>query len=398
MVWLISLPLHFRIVLIAGIAALLRVLYFTLDGLVSPGIELSFADKDFANYWTAGKLVLSGQTADLFGPHDGYFAHLTAAFGADYPWHNWSYPPHYLFVVAPLGLFDYKLGMMLFLGVTGILYLWSVRRFAGQGNYAIWIAILPFLAHNFWTAQNGYLFAGCGLAALAFRDSRPVLAGVFLGLLTIKPQLGILFPFLLVAERRWLVIISATVTTIALVALSAVVFGIGAWSGYLAEVVPYQSHVMRELRGTFLWMLPSLYGTMRSWDFEADIALSIHLAVALPVMIATISGFFLTRNDEDRSILLLIATFIVTPYALSYDLGLLAPALGLLATRLAAMDRACGLVVMMATLLPSIMIPLGALHATAVVPVLILAVYAIAWRDTGAARRLKAIFRPKAGN
>src|SRR5690606_10144269 len=132
---------------------------------------------------------------------------------------------------------------------------------------------------------------------------------MLLGFLTIKPQLGILFPFLLLAERRWLVIVSATATTVALVALSAIVFGIDAWSGYFSEVIPYQTHVMRELRGTFLWMLPSLYGAMRSWGFGADIALSIHLVVAVPVMIATISGFFLVRSDEDRSILLLIATF-----------------------------------------------------------------------------------------
>jgi hypothetical protein len=84
---------------IAGIAGLSMI----IAELLAPGTAPEFANRDFANYWIAGKLILGGETADLFGPQPQYFRHLTDAFGRDYPWHNWSYPPHYLLFLWPLG-------------------------------------------------------------------------------------------------------------------------------------------------------------------------------------------------------------------------------------------------------------------------------------------------------
>lgn len=388
MTWFSSLPSHYRIALVPGLVALVCTLYITWQGLTLPDIHPDFADKDFANYWTAGKLILAGRTADLFGPHAIYFAHLTKAFGPDFPWHNWSYPPHYLLLVWPLGLFGYKTAMMLFLAVTGAFFVWAARPFGGRDNSLVWIAIIPFVAHNLWVAQNGFLFAGCALAALALRDSRPLLAGVFLGLLTIKPQLGVFFPFLLLAERRWLVIASAAVTTIFLVGLSAAIFGVDAWRGYLAEVIPYQTFVMRELQGTFLAMLTSIYGMLRNWGISADTALALHVVVAIPAAVITIAAFFLGRSDRDRSVLLLVATFVVTPYALTYDLGLLTGALALLANSRIGQSSRTGLLIALAMLLPVIMMPLGEAHLT-IAPLLIMIMFVMALSNTGAWERLR---------
>jgi hypothetical protein len=141
--------------------------------------------------------------------------------------------------------------------------------------------------------------------------------------------------------------------------LSAAIFGVDAWRGYLAEVIPYQAFVMRELQGTFLAMLTSIYGMLRNWGFSADIALPLHAVVAIPVAVITIVAFFLGRSDRDRSVLLLVATFVVTPYALTYDLGLLAGALAVLATTRIAQSNRAGLLIALAMLLPVIMMPLG---------------------------------------
>jgi len=97
--------------------------------IVEPGILPGFADKDFANYWTAARLVLDGKTMDLFGPWEIYFAHLKGAFGDAFPWHNWSYPPHYLLLIWPLGFFGYKAGLLIFMAVTGALFIPAYRAF-----------------------------------------------------------------------------------------------------------------------------------------------------------------------------------------------------------------------------------------------------------------------------
>ena len=55
---------------------------------------------------------------------------------------------------------------------------------------------------------------------LGLMERRPALAGVCLGLLTYKPQFGLLFPLVLIADRRWRTIAVAAPVAAALAALS----------------------------------------------------------------------------------------------------------------------------------------------------------------------------------
>ena len=380
-----ALPRPYAIVLLGAILAAIPIVYSAFVGVLGPGIHPGFADKDFANYWAAARLVLDGKTMDLFGPWEIYFAHLKGAFGDTFPWHNWSYPPHYLLLIWPLGFFGYKAGLLLFVAVTFALFVPAYRALIGDRSLVAWIAVGPFIVHNFWVAQNGYLTASLALGALALRDRRPVLAGVLLGLLTIKPQLGLLFPFLLLAERRWTVIASATVSTLLLIGLSAAIFGIDAWRGYVNDVLPYQAFVMRELEGTFLTMMPSVYGALRIWNVGPHLALVLHFVVVAPFVVILIVALFRTDSARDRSILVLIGTFIVTPYALTYDMGLFSAAVGLIATRDKSTwpeDKERILVLTLAMLLPIMMIPLGTVGfppAAIIIPLVLF----IALRDAG---------------
>lgn len=372
----------YRIVtIVAAVAGIWFAGLMAID-MLAADLPARLADRDFANYWTAARLVLEGRSADLFGPQPIYFAHLQAAFGPDYPWHNWSYPPHFLLLVWPLGFFGYKLAMALFLAVTAGFFLWALRAFVGSSGPLLWAAAGPFVVHNAWVGQNGFLTAGLALGALALRGTRPVAAGVLLGVLTVKPQLGLLFPLLLFAERRWTVIASAVATTAGLIALSAFLFGVDAWRGYLDEVIPYQALVMRELEGTFLAMIPSVYGTLRNWTVDSGLALAIHAALAGPIAIVAVLAFFRLANERDRAVVLILATFLVTPYALSYDLGLYAAALACLAASAHQASRPAPGLLAVAMLLPLLMIPLGE-NKLAMAPVVMLAVFILALKQAG---------------
>lgn len=380
-----GLPPYCRVVAITSLAIGVLFAAGLLRAFLSTGIPQGLADKDFANYWMAGQLVMHGQTMDLFGPQPVYFARLTAAFGADYPWHNWSYPPHALLLFWPLGLFGYKAAMVIFLAATGAFFIWAFRQFVGAKPSIAWVAVLPFIVHNFAVVQNGYLSAALALGALGLREKRPVIAGILLGLLTVKPQLGFLFPFLLLAERRWAVMASAIATTVVLVAASAAIFGVDAWRGYIAEVLPYQTLVMRYLEGTFLAMMPSFYGALRNWNVGVDLALLVHCAVAVPVAAIAIVAFFRLENGRDRSIILLVATFVVTPYALSYDLGMFAGALALLVSRGredGQQGKAASILLAVAMLLPLVTIAFGEMKIS-FAPFAILAVFVFALQETG---------------
>lgn len=379
-----ALPKPYLLVFAAASMAAAVLACSTLVALLAPGLDPNLADKDFANYWMASRLLLSGRVQDLFGPWDMYFRHLREAFGGDYPWHNWSYPPHFLFLVWPLGLFGYKSALLLFLTTTGVAFLFAYRAFIGELSLVAWVAAMPFMVLNFWAVQNGYLCAALALGALALREKRPIIAGMLIGLLTIKPQLGLLFPFLLMAERRWTVIASATISTLVLATASAAVFGIDTWRGYFQNVVPYQNAVMQMLKGLFPAMMPSVYGAFRNWNFGPDLALMLHLAVAAPVALVVIAAFFRIRETRDRDILLLIATFIITPYALTYDLGLLAGALGLMALKYPPWPEGKARILMLALamLLPLAMIQFGLLKIP-LATIVLFALFLVALRDTG---------------
>lgn len=381
--------LIYRLVLYASLALAVLVVTSMTMGFLKPSVDLSIADKDFANYWIAGRLIQDGKVLDLFGPHPAYFAHLKAAFGPEFQWHNWSYPPHYLLLIWPLGLFDYKSAALLFLGSTAVAFVVAYRAFIGERSLLAWVAVFPLLILNFWCVQNGYLSSALALGALALRDKRPIVAGVLLAMLTIKPQLGILFPFLLIAERRWLMIISTVAATVAFFAVSAAVFGIEAWRGYLSEVLPYQTSVMTNLGGLFLDMLPSSYGALRNIGAGASLALAVHWLIALPTATISIWALFRVADARDRAAILLIATFIVTPYALNYDLASFEAAVALLAMKDARTEPSHWIrkfLFSLAMLLPVLMMFLGLVKITIAPPVM-LAIWWVALKQAGFAFR-----------
>lgn len=359
--------------------------------LAAGAIPPSLADKDFANYWIAARLVLSGGVEDLFGDHSVYFAHMLAAFGPDYPWHNWSYPPHYLLFVWPLGLFGYVPAMVLFLGLTLALYLAAARSLRLRADIGTAVMLAPFVLMNFWAAQNGFLTGAMMIGALALRHERPVLAGVLAGCLTVKPQLGLLLPVLFLIEGRWRVIAAAAVTGLALAALSASLFGVQSWAGYIQNTLPYQSEVMRHGTGVFLWMMPSVFGSLRSLSPAGDsgTALAAHLAFALPVLLLAIFALVRSADPFHRTAIAVLATMLVTPYWLAYDFGAAAAVLAALKA-LAPLPgaaqpagRATGdAILAAAALTPMLAIPLGAVSAP-VLPLVLLAAFLVVLARAG---------------
>jgi Glycosyltransferase family 87 len=304
-----------------GFGIVLAALLYAMNGGHTDPNWLIWTDRDFSNYWIASRLVLSGKVLDLFSGQDIYFAHMQAAFGADYPWHNWSYSPSFLLLVWPLGLLPHTTSMVVFLLLTMLVFLHAVSVTEKDIDTPAAVLLIPYIACNIITAQNGFISGALILYGLALRDRRPWLAGIAFGLLTIKPQLGLLIPILLLFERRWLVIMAAGMTTLATVGLSGLIFGVESWRGYVEQNLPYQSFVMTEFGGTFVHMMPSLYGALRSFDVMASSALAVHMVVACLAFAAFVFALFRLKGNHERSFALLLASFLVSPYTLTYDLG-----------------------------------------------------------------------------
>ena len=347
------------------------------------------ANKDFANYWIAAQLVLGGGIQDLFADHASYFRHMQAAFGADYPWHNWSYPPHYLLLIWPLGLIGYLPAMAVFLGLSLALYLGAARAFLG-GRFGREAALLlPFVFSNLEHAQNGFLTGALFLGGLALRGHRPLAAGCLFGLLTVKPQLGLMLALLLLIEGQWRVILAGALATMALVGLSVLLFGAAPWLGYLQETLPYQSRVMMAGQGVFRAMMPSGFGGLYLLGLEGDLALRLHMLLAVPVFTLSLYGIWRSPDPQLRAVLAIVATFVVTPYWLVYDFGPFAAALIWLWRWL---PRGRGLLALAALTPQLAMVSGGA--GLPITPLILLLVWGLAFAQAMAARPMVAQRQP----
>src|SRR5260370_42285773 len=128
-------------------------------------------------------------------------------------------------MVAPVARLPYVAAFLTWdlvtlVGYIAVVYL-IVRRRA-----AVALALAsPFAAWNRLDGQSGFLTASLLGASLLILERRPVLAGVFIGCLTYKPQFGILIPVALAASNQWRTFASAAATAALLAGGSAATFG-----------------------------------------------------------------------------------------------------------------------------------------------------------------------------
>ena len=302
-------------------------------GLVDPtGRDL--IGRDFVNYYSASRLVLDGHEETLLKVSE-YRTYLETQYGIAL-WLNWSYPPHYLFFVFPLALLGYLpayavwviLGGGLFILLTRLSLDSGRKTMIGYGSIAL--ASPAFIA-NCAFGQNGFitgtlLYLGVRLAA-----TRPVLAGACLGALTVKPQLGLLIPVFLVLRGHWLVIASAAVTSIVMIGLSALIFGIEMWQGYIDYALPYQRVVAEEGTGLFLKMMPTAFALGRLQGWDASAAMLLQAPFSLLAFGLVVWAFRRPSADAGaEQALLIVCVFMFSPYSFNYDMTALVPALFLL--------------------------------------------------------------------
>ena len=188
---------------------------------------------DFINVWAAGKLVLQGVPADAY---DWTIHKSVEVIGArrDFPeYFGWHYPPPFLLVAAPLALLPYPAALLAWMAVSAPLYLAAMRLIAGARGTLLAALAWPVVFWNIIVGQNGFLTAALLGGGLALIEKRPALAGMLIGLLTYKPQFGLLIPVALIAGGHWRVIGWAALSAICLALASALVLGIQPWQAFL---------------------------------------------------------------------------------------------------------------------------------------------------------------------
>jgi hypothetical protein len=97
--------------------------------------------------------------------------------------------------------------------------------------------LCPAAAINVIDGQNVFLVAALIVGGIGLMASRPVLAGLLLGLLTFKPQFCILVPLALIAAGQWRTFFAAGASALATVAVSSLIFGWDLWLRWFPLII-----------------------------------------------------------------------------------------------------------------------------------------------------------------
>jgi alpha-1,2-mannosyltransferase len=274
---------------------------------------------DFAGFYAASRLVLSGHAADVFDQ-----ARLFAAQQSEFGGHvrmPWAYPPVYLLFVAGLALLSYGQALAVWLAATTVPVVLLIRRIA-RLPLAV-TAVLPAIAHNVSVGQNGALTAGLLLGGVVALDRRRSwLAGLLFGLTVYKPQICLLIPVCLLAGGHWLALAAMALAAAALCAGSVLCFGTEIWARFFANLPDHMQLVTAGLLQQDRF--PTVFVGVLKLTGRADVAQAVQ-AVATLLVMAAVWWVWRRRRDLFARVLVLAAAMpLVTPFLLEYDLVLAA--------------------------------------------------------------------------
>jgi arabinofuranan 3-O-arabinosyltransferase len=278
--------------------------------------------RDFVHFWSGARLAMQGRASmayntDFFGE----FQRWSVA-GSASVWNLYGYPPVALLLTLPLAGLPYIPALILWSALGVLLCAFTIQRHTGW-RWA-WMATFgpPAAFLNLFSGQNGYFTAVLLAGGLVLVERRPATAGILLGMLCYKPQMGILVPVALLAGAHWRAFLSATTMVSLLVLASAILLGPDTWTGFFGQA-PLTRDMM-ETAGRGIWhRMPTVFCAMRLLGANLAVAYGIQ---AISTLLAGAAVVFLWRKScalNIRVAALGLAAFLATPYAWDYDMIIL---------------------------------------------------------------------------
>jgi alpha-1,2-mannosyltransferase len=295
---------------------------------------------DFLHLYTLGSLAVAHRGVDLYDMNaQAALAaqHVPQAAGIRYlP----MYPPQVSLLLAPLAHISYGRALLVWWGCSAMVYAiccysaWCRCPNLGGHGFLVFLlaAAFPAFFHLIAWGQTSALALGCfTLGFFLMRARYEFVAGLVLGCLIFKPQLGLAAAVVFVAIGAWRILAGAVLSAAGQLGVGILYYGTSPLQQWihdlrsvpavmpLFEPRPYQTHCLR----TFWTMLLPWHG----------LALGLYIASAVVVLGLTIACW---RRGPSAPLALkysslLLATVLVAPHLTVYDLVILAPAFLLLA-------------------------------------------------------------------
>jgi hypothetical protein len=291
----------------------------------------------------------------------------------------------FLLLMIPFGLMGFYAAYGAWVLGTFAFYLavsWH-REPPRSANFLILFAPATALAFEF--GQTGFLTSALMVSGFRFVESRPALSGILFGLVSIKPQLGILLPIALISARLWRTLATAGVTVLVLVLASSAAFGWSIWPLWLSQLPAHADWAAT----TKPQYMPTIVANLTFLGVDLPVARVIQLAVAAAVA-GIIWTCFRPGPTQMGISALLVGTFLATPYAFVYDMPMVTNAVLAVLRDRGQTNRALTIpeliVLALSLVLPVIMVLTWRPTMLRSIP-LILLFGLIVWRHFGVSRR-----------
>jgi Glycosyltransferase family 87 len=314
---------------------------------------------DLSNQWMAIKAAHSGEYANLFYA-ERHRAELVRTLGAANEGQLWSYPPTAILFVLPLGVlptYGWFAAVWAMLGALAVWAMFSARQnriappIRQRLRVLLSVAAAPGTLLCLLVGQTALFTSASLFFGLLYARTRPTLAAAVLALLVAKPHLGLAVPAALIGLAAPVVFVRTALFALLYVGISAAALGFEPWILFLKVTLPQQTHALAR----FVALIPDMAGVTAYQQPDAlngvtalvkepmkmtlaqlmgaagfgSAAMAVHWSMALVVMVALVVGLRQEDNFSVQFVLVALATLIVSPYLLGYEMTLLTLAVGL---------------------------------------------------------------------
>jgi hypothetical protein len=256
------------------------------------------------------------------------------------------YPPHVSILFAPLAHVSYGGSLVVWWGFNALVYgicCYGILRVCpnlrDHGATVVILAIAyPAFFHLIaWGQTSALALGGFTLMLFLLRDRREFLAGLVLGCLIFKPQLGLAAAVVFVSVGAWKIVAGAVLSAGTQLAVGVLYYGVQPLREWI--------HMLAHAKAVLPWLEPKPYQTHSLRTFWSmlipwpDFAFGLYVISAIVVLGLTIAVWkhIPPVPMPFRYSALLLATVLVAPHLTVYDLVILAPAFLLLADWMAGL-------------------------------------------------------------
>jgi hypothetical protein len=228
-----------------------------------------------------------------------------------------------LFVASLLAHFPYAVAFIGWGAASLVPYLAVMRAIVGRPFGLLLAMAFPVVLTNTLVGQNGFLTASLIGGALYLMPARPILSGICLGLLSYKPQYGLLFPLVLIAASQWTVFVTATIVAVAMALASWLAFGTESWQAFFHWMPMFSQAFLTEGRAPW-WKLQSLFALVRYFGGTEQLAWTFQWIMTGSVAVGLVLMWRSRVSYPLKAAALAAGTLLTTPYLFMYDMMVLA--------------------------------------------------------------------------